>query len=381
MHTIKILFVYCLLTLLPPAHAEEADNHPNETTPTSTHDAHSEEEIAVELSLEQIKMAGIKIIEVRPEPVAEIIRAPGEVVLNAYRTAHVTPRIEAQIIARKARLGDAVEQGQALVTLSSVGMAEAQGALLVANREWQRVRKLGRKVVSERRYIEAQVARQQAYAKVLAYGMTQAQIDRLLREGKASSANGTFDLLSPQDGTVISDDFIIGELAAAGRLLFTITDETTLWVDARLTPEEAGLIETGAAVAIRTGQLELPGKVIQIKHALDEKTRTWPVRIEVANPDDVLHPGLFVTAEIRSNRQETAIAVPVAAVLRSPDGDWQVFVEEEPGHYTPKEVTVVRPAGNRMVVTGLSTGERIVGEGAFFVQSEIAKSGFEVHDH
>ncbi|HID82805.1 MAG TPA: efflux RND transporter periplasmic adaptor subunit [Thiotrichales bacterium] len=326
-------------------------------------------------------MAGIKIIEVRPEPVAEIIRAPGEVVLNAYRTAHVTPRIEAQIIARKARLGDAVEQGQALVTLSSVGMAEAQGALLVANREWQRVRKLGRKVVSERRYIEAQVARQQAYAKVLAYGMTQAQIDRLLREGKASSANGTFDLLSPQDGTVISDDFIIGELAAAGRLLFTITDETTLWVDARLTPEEAGLIETGAAVAIRTGQLELPGKVIQIKHALDEKTRTWPVRIEVANPDDVLHPGLFVTAEIRSNRQETAIAVPVAAVLRSPDGDWQVFVEEEPGHYTPKEVTVVRPAGNRMIVTGLSTGERIVGEGAFFVQSEIAKSGFEVHDH
>jgi len=253
--------------------------------------------------------------------------------------------------------------------------------LLVADREWRRVKKLGRKVVSERRYIEAQVARQQAFARVLAYGMTREQINDLLQKGKASSATGSFDLLSPQAGTIINDDFIVGELAEPGRLLFSITDESTLWVDARLTPEEAGLVEAGQNALIKTGKLELPGKVIQVKHALDERTRTWPVRIEVANPDDRLHPGLFVTAEIQSNRKETAIAVPVTAVLRSPDGDWQVFVEKEPGHYVPKEVEVVRTVGDRMVVSGLEEGERIVSKGAFFIQSEIAKSGFEVHNH
>ena len=393
---LRFTFIFGLLTLMVVATAEEA-GHPDqgdhaENTGVSEatnshiesgkdHDEHGNEKAAAELSAAQIKLAGIEVIEVRPNQIAEQIIAPGEVVLNAYHTSHVTPRIEAQIVERKARLGDHVNTGQTLVTLSSVDMAEAQGALLVADQEWRRVRKLGRKVVSERRYIEAQVARQQALAKVLAYGMTQQQVDKLLRQDQASRANGAFDLLSPQGGTIISDDFIVGELAEPGRLLLTITDETTLWVDARLTPEEAGLVATGQRAVIRFGKRQLPGKVVQVKHALDEKTRTWPVRIEVNNPEDVLHPGLFVSVSIESKRQETAIAVPVTAVLRSPDGDWQVFVEEAPGRFVPKEIEVVRTVGDNMIVRGMDEGERIVSKGAFFIQSEIAKSGFEIHNH
>ncbi len=362
----------------PEAHdTREPSHNPEE----SDDDAHGEGNAFAELSATQIDMAGIAVIEVKSAPISEQLIAPGEAILNAYRTTHVTPRIEAQVIKRKAKLGDHVSKKQPLVTLSSVSMAEAQGSLLVADREWRRVQKLGRKAISERRYIKAQVARQQAFAKVLAYGMTQAQVDSLLQQGTASSADGSFDLLSPQDGTVISDDFIVGELAEPGRILFTITDETSLWVDARLTPEEASLVTTGQAAVIHFDQRTLPGKVIQIKHALDEKTRTWPVRIEVANPDDLLHPGMFVSANIHSNREQTAIAVPVAAVLRSADGDWQVFVEKGSGRYVPREIEVVRTIGDKMVVEGLNKGERIVSKGAFFIQSEIAKGGFEVHNH
>ena len=373
-------------------HEHEAPGHEENGHKDTDHDedgheenggAHGEheEEAAAELTAAQIDMAGIEITEVRTAAVADTIIAPGEVNLNAYKTTQLTPRIEAQIIERKAKLGEQVTKGQPLVTLSSVDMAEAQGALLVADREWRRVKKLGRKVVSERRYIEAQVARQQAWGKVLAYGMTEAQTSELLKQGKASSATGSFDLLSPQDGTIISDDFIVGELAEPGRLLFSITDESTLWVDARLTPEQAGLVSVGQTATIKIGDLRLPGEVIQAKHALDERTRTLSVRIAVDNPDDRLHPGLFVTAEIQGKRQEMAIAVPVSAVLRSPDGDWQVFVEEQPGRYEPKEVEVKRTVGDQMVITGLTDGERIVSKGAFFIQSEIAKSGFEIHNH
>jgi RND family efflux transporter MFP subunit len=363
-----------------PAHEEHGHEAGGHEENDKEEDGH-EEETAAELSEAQINMAGIEVIQVTPAAVADIITAPGEVNLNAYKSTRVTPRIEAQIIERKATLGEQVTSGQPLVTLSSVDMAEAQGALLVTDREWRRVKKLGRKVVSERRYIEAQVARQQAWGKVLAYGMTKAQTNSLLQQGKASRATGSFDLLSPQNGTVISDDFIVGELAEPGRLLFSITDESTLWIDARLTPEQAGLVEVGQMATIKTRDLELPGKVIQTKHALDESTRTLSVRIEVDNPDDRLHPGQFVTAEIQSNQQEQAITVPVSAVLRSPDGDWQVFLEEKPGRYEPREVEVKRTVGDRMVVTGLTNGERIVSKGAFFIQSEIAKSGFEIHNH
>jgi len=342
---------------------------------------HEEEQGAAELSELQVRTAGIETIAVQHSDIADIIVAPGEVALNAYRTSKVAPRIEAQIVQRHARLGDTVTAGQALVTLSSVEVAQAQGELLVSDREWERVKKLGRKVVSERRYVEAQVAHQQSYAKLRAYGMTKVQIRKLLKQADSSRATGELVLLSPQQGTVIHDDFIIGELAEPGRELFIITDESTLWVDARLTPENAATVHVGARARIKINGQWIDGEVTQAQHALDESTRTLPVRIEIANPGDQLHPGQFVSVEIQSTQREPGIAVPVAAVLRSPDGDWQVFIEEAPGRYEPKEIEVLRTVGRQMVIDGLKDGERIVSKGAFFIQSEIAKGGFEVHNH
>ena len=378
----RIVNLFILLLALVSGAAQAADKHGHDDKEAGHEDKgeHHDEAVA-ELGPEQIRTAGIETVTVQAGEVPDILIAPGEVMLNAYRTSRVTPRIEAQIVRRHARLGDHVEAGTPLVTLSSVAVAEAQGQLLVSDREWKRVRKLGRKVVSDRRYLEAQVARQQAFAKVLAYGMTEKQISALLAKGNASRANGELELLSTQSGTIIDDEFVVGELAEPGRVLFTITDESRLWVDARLNAGDANRVHKGSPARIRIGQQWLDGKVIQTRHSLDENTRTLSVRLEVANPDDQLHPGQFVTVEIESSDHKTGIAIPVAAVLRSPDGDWQVFLEEAPGRYEPREVEVLRAVGQQLVVDGLKQGERIVSKGAFFIQSEIAKSGFEVHNH
>ena len=343
------------------------------------HEGHEANHVV--LDERQINAAAIEILQVERGYYPDVVSAPGEVVLNAYRTSKVTPRIDAQITRRHARLGQAIEQGQPLVTLSSVEMAEAQGGLLIADREWKRAKKLGRRVISERRYLEAQVARQQAWAKVVAYGMTESQIEALLKEGDVSRAAGSFELLSPQDGTVISDDFIVGEVAESGRILFSITDESALWVDARLTPDDAVAVEVGASADISIGDQHLAGQVIQAHHRLDENTRTLSVHIEVANPGDLLHPGQFVTAAIQSKNGTAGITVPVEAVLRSPDGDWQVFVEQAPGRYAGRKVNVVRTVDDKMIVEGLQEGSRIVSKGAFFIQSELAKGGFDIHNH
>jgi len=326
-------------------------------------------------------MAGIKTITLTRQSLGDAITAPGEAILNAYRTTKVTPRTPAQVMQRHARLGDSVTKGQRLITLSSVEMAEAQGALMEANVELRRVEKLGRKTVSERRFVAAQVAYQQAYAKVSAYGMTKLQIESLIKTRDSTRANGEFQLLSFQDGTIISDDFIVGELIEPGYVLMEISDESVLWVEARMTPQDAARIELGASARVQVGTRWLSGKVAQARHTLDETTRTLAVHIEVANQHDQLHPGQFVTAVIEGNRQRPGIVVPVAAVLRSPDGDWQVFVQTAPGRFQPKEVEVLATVGDRMLIEGLPQGTVIVGEGAFFVQSEMAKGGFDPHNH
>ncbi len=56
----------------------------------------------------------------------EEINAPAwQVALDTYRSAHVTLRIGAQVVSRRARLGRMVKNGQLLVTLSSVAMVKA----------------------------------------------------------------------------------------------------------------------------------------------------------------------------------------------------------------------------------------------------------------
>ncbi|RLJ16341.1 efflux RND transporter periplasmic adaptor subunit [bacterium endosymbiont of Escarpia laminata] len=315
-------------------------------------------------------------------PIPTEIEAPGEILLNAYASSQVTPRIEAQVIKRHIRLGSPVSAGDPLVTLSSVSMAEAQGALLVAAQEWRRVKKLGKKVVSERRYLEAQVAFQQARAKLLAYGLTTDQTDRLVKGNAIRQADGRFTLLSPQAGTVIRDDFIIGQMIEPGELLFEITDESRLWVQARINPESVSHINMGAPARVLAGTEWIEGKVIQVHHALDETTRTLAVRLEIPNPADRLHPGQFVTARIKTGESgQSALTLPLDAVMRSPDGDWQVFVEEEPGEFEPKEIELLRQLPGLAVIGGLKPGTRVVVQGAFFVQSELAKSGFEIHNH
>lgn len=362
-------------------HSEEEGGHKEEAGGHKEEGGGHDEKGVVKLSALQMTTAGITVKALLKQQLSAEVRAAGEVQLNAYSTVRVSPRIAAQVISRQIRLGDTVIKGQALVTLSSVEMAAAQSELLLAEREWSRVRKLGRKVVSDRRYTEANVKRQTAYAKVQAYGMTSAQANKLLR-GSAANADGTFQLLATQDGTVISDDFIEGQIIEPGKVLITLTDESSLWVESSLTPQQASNVQNGASARIKVADSWIPAKVIQLHHLLNEKTRTLAVRLKAPNEKDQLHPGQFVDAYIETNQSGQYLALPEAAVLRSADGDWQIMVEQdEAGEFKAVEIELIRVSSGMAIIEGIKPGTRVVTKGAFFVQSELAKSGFSIHNH
>tara|TARA_R110000782_G_scaffold211777_1_gene299970 strand:- start:130 stop:1251 length:1122 start_codon:yes stop_codon:yes gene_type:complete len=373
MNTLKLWAVCLCFALIAPVHAQEDD-----------HDDHGEEEgSAIELSAEEQRGAGIVLDAVAPRALKETIRVPGEVVINAYRSSRVTPRITAQVAARHVTLGDSVEAGQRLVTLSSVEMAEAQGMLIVADREWQRVKSLGRETVSERRYTEAQVAQQQALAKVIAYGMTEAQAAALTRSGDASKATGAFELLAPQAGTVLQDDFIVGELIEPGRVLIDISDESVMWVEAQTVPNGMPDIDDGATARVSLdGITWLKGTVIQRHHRLDETTRTQGLRIEVDNADDRLHPGQFVEAEIVTGTGAPVLAVPSAAITMI-EGAPTVFKRENGDEFHAETIKAGPTVGDWTVVMGgLNVGDEIAVDGVFHLKSLLLKSSLgEGHAH
>lgn len=321
-----------------------------------------------------IEAAGIVVDTAQVRTMADQVRAPGEVKIDAYATALVSPRVASQVVARRAKLGDLVQAGQPLVMLSSVDVAETQGQLIVASQDWERVASLGPQAVSARRYNEALVQRDQARAKLKAYGLSDAQIRDLVKRGSAA-ADGGFALLAPQAGRVTTDDFIVGERIEPGRTLFTLAAESSVWVEARMPPAQADEVRDGARVAVIAGSSELEGRVIRRSHRTDEKTRTVDVRIHVPNEDDLLHPGDLVECRIEVASQSRSVAVPAQAVVLLQNQP-TVFVRgKRPGQFEPVPVEIGETRDGWTVIRqGLAAGTPYASKGAFALKARILRS-------
>lgn len=399
-----ILILTSIVLLQHPAWAEEHD-HTHEQEPTSQHESgthekhsghgeHEEEGKPIELSPAQIQQAGIQTQVVMPQKSRQSIVAPGTVSANNYKLADVTTLVDAVVEKRYVRLGDKVKTGQRLVALSSSALAQAQanylraeGLYQTAKLDMERLEGLVKdKIVSQARFQQAQSNLQSAKAELAAakaalsaYGMRSKDIQKLPQ----AKNYGQLILRAPASGTVIADDFRLGQHIAAGSRLMQIVDESTVWVEVKLAQHQVTGIHIGdkAMVMLKSSPKAYVGKVINIYHQLDNTTRTVGVRLQVNNPEDQLHPGMFVTAEIEAGHGEEALLIPQEAVQRQ-GSELIVFVEEKPRHFERREVEVGKASfGLVPVLQGIKPGESVVVKGAFTLASELAKSGFEVHNH
>ncbi len=316
--------------------------------------------------------AGVETEPVELRELRTTATLPAEVVVNGYLSARVTPKVPSVVEARHVRLGDVVEAGQPLASLSSVAMAEAAGELMLAAYEWRLVRELGRDAVSGRRYAEAETAQRRAMARVVAYGLTESQADALSTSDDLRAFSGRFDLLAPRAGTVFSDDFVVGDLVEPGRVLVEIVDESSVWVEARAA--DLPDAERGDPVDVVADDGErFEGRVVQRHHRLDEATRTRALRIEVDNVDDRLHPGQFVAVEVETGVTEPVLAVRRAAVTLV-EGSESVF-RLEGDEFHPVRITGGGDLGEWVVVAaGLEPGDMVATRGVFHLKSLLLKS-------
>jgi len=207
------------------------------------------------------------------------------------------------------------------------------------------------------------------------------ELEQLSQLEKEQNPDGIFHINSQTAGIVMSDDFIEGQYAEAGTRLFVISDESSIWVEASVSPDQAALFSIGDIAQVEHSGESHPGKIIQISHLVSETTRTQTIRIEVENPKDDLHPGQFVTANLRQIKSDKKTALPEAAIVRTKDGDWGVFVEISPRHFKQQEVEILGRQGNLMIIEGLELGTPVVIDGAFYLSAELAKAGFDPHGH
>jgi cobalt-zinc-cadmium efflux system membrane fusion protein len=345
-----------------------------------------QEEARVTMSDAQLQQAGVALATAGPARISSQLALLGEVHYNGDRTVQVVPRLAGLVESVAASAGDRVRKGQVLAVLSSPSLADqrseglaAQKRLALARSTFEREKKLWEeKISAEQDYQQARAALQEAEIAEQRIRQKLANLGALA----ASSGDLTrFALRSPIDGIVTDKRITVGQSLGESAHVFTVSDLSTVWVEAPVATKDLGTIRTGQAVVVTSSAFEAQAaaSISYVSALVGEQTRTATARILLPNPQGVWRPGLPVRVEVTSNNAEVPVAVQMDAIQSV--RDWQVVFGRYGQQLEARPLTLGRSDGRFVeVLSGLSAGERYAAKNSFVIKAELGKAGAS-HDH
>jgi Cu(I)/Ag(I) efflux system membrane fusion protein len=275
----------------------------------------------VQLAPFRIEQAGIKTAVVTYAPLIETLSTVGTIEFDERRMAFLASKLPGMARVEKLHVnftGIDVDAGQTLAELYSPDLYQAIQELLLARRSAAGASRpqsaLGRSLLGD-----PQELTRLAIEKLKLWGITQAQVDEILKQGKAEFK---VPIIAPIGGHVLRKNIVEGQFVQEGQAMFEIADLHTVWIKAHIYEDEVALVHEGQAVEATVeafpGQV-FQGKVAFIQHHLDPATRTIEVRYDVDNPGHRLRPGMFATVILKTPVSETPLFQARLATLRRSD--------------------------------------------------------------
>ncbi len=285
--------------------------------------------------------------------------------VEAEKTAAVSSRVMATVLAVHVKPGDRVRKGQILVDIDPEtargqeaqargALAQAKAALALAERNYQRFKALYEaKAASE---LELDMARMQ-------YEQAKGAVEQA--EGAVAAASSVAResrVVAPFHGLVTAKLVEAGDLAAPGRPLVMLESATgrrlvvtvpeATWSQVPLALGEVLPVSLDA----QPGKV-LPGKVVEITPSADPATHSFTVKVAIEGEGI---PAGAVGRVLVPGAEREAILVPKEAVLRV-GGLTVVVVADAQGRARSRVVTVGQEErGMVEVLSGLSGDERVL---------------------
>ena len=208
-------------------------------------------------------------------------------------------------------------------------------------------------------------------------GMSDAQIALVNSSGRTQPR---ITLEAPIGGVVTELMAREGMTVAPGATLFRINGLSTVWANAEVPESQSALLRPGAKVQARSPAAPgatFEGRVQAIVPEVNQTTRTLRARVELANANGALVPGMFVQMQFMDMRNEKSLLVPTEAIIQT--GKRTVaLLAEEGGHFRPVDVEIgIESGGQTQVKRGLQLGQRVVVSSQFLIDSEASLKGVE----
>jgi membrane fusion protein, heavy metal efflux system len=329
--------------------------------------------------------AKLKIITLATENFAPTLEVTGTVAFNGDKSTQVLSPVSGPVSRILVSLGANVAAGEPLATVASPDFAAAIAAYRQAEtsvRNTARIMKLDEQLFAgdalARSDLEqarsdaasAEAGRDAALLALSALGLPDSTIASI-RDGKRVTPVQA-SIMATIPGTVVEKLINPGQLLAAGTTAaFTIADLGSMWVNASVYAADIPLVTKGVSVDIFTDASTKPihGVVDYVAPIVDPGTKAASVRVVAENPGQMLKRDLFVRLLVHSHLDRSGLLVPVASVLRDDDNLPFVFIVGPDGGFVRRRVNLGYRVGDRYeILTGLAAGDKVVGDGALFVQ-------------
>jgi RND family efflux transporter MFP subunit len=313
---------------------------------------------AIAIDPATIQLMNLQTTEIARGPLRRSIRTVGTIDYNETALADVTTKFKGWIEKLDVdATGQLVHRGEPLFEIYSPELYSAEAEYLA--------------VLNSTNDSGASALREASLGKLKFFDVSDVQIAEL---EKSPTPKKTQEILAPMDGFVIEKDIVQGQMVDAGMKLYRLADLGVVWVFAQVYEQDLPYVQLGQEATVKLSSLpdrQFRGRVTYVYPNVDEKTRTARVRLEFENPGYFLKPGMFVSVQIASELEPSAVLVPDSAVLRSGEKN-TVFVALPGGKFDPRMVALGLESEPNMyeVISGLNEGERVVTSGQFMLDSE-----------
>lgn len=294
-------------------------------------------------------LSRVSYTEVRQHRVAKRIELPGTV--EAPRSSRVAAEVEGVVSRVEAREGQHVKKGAPLVALGTehveleierarADLREAQARLALAKAGLDRAARL---------HEEEVLSRQQADDARFEHQAWRGRADRL----EAEIARLSLDLeraavKAPFAGVVVMESVELGEWVAKGATVMELVSPYVLEVRVDVPETYFDSLGPGGEAEIRFGSLphlEVEGTIVSLVPQANASSRTFPLKIRVANPEGRIGVGMLAQVSLPAGAARASTIVPKDAVITRGAQRFVYRLEEEPEGHTVELVPVETGAG------------------------------------
>jgi cobalt-zinc-cadmium efflux system membrane fusion protein len=339
----------------------------------------------VALSDAQLQMIDVASVSELAFPLER--EAVGSIDFNEDMAAQVFPPYQGRIVKLFAKIGDNVRRGQALLTLESPDLIQAEsnliataGVLELTTHALERAKQLYEVQGIAEKDLQQTVSDQQTAEGTLkaardavgVFGKSQAEIDRIV---KTRTIDPHLVVTSPISGKITARTAAPGDFVEPGTAPapYSVADISRIWMNASVAESDMPLVCKGQRV--RVAVMALPGRIFEgeistVGATVDPQLHRGLVRAELEDPKHELLPGMFASFVIVTGAPMNSLAVPLDGVVREGDGTMTVWITNDRHRFVRRTVKIgLQHAGYDQILEGVRPGEQIVTKGAVFLDN------------